>query len=279
MLFLSFKNSDNILGILLKEYFLSEVFSGNKTVNLNDISGLIDLFDGIFFKLKVDLEDINQSKRQRDKLDKEYNLEQKIDYILEKVEPELKKYKIDDDKNISKLLSNFRHYIRHQLDKHIDIFQDNSKKQKIYDFSYGVLKLFIIKQVLKIDSCDYDLYRILSDFNIYPLVRHVYKYIDKEIIIYNTQIKEKYMNKILTDNTTYFLTLKENNEFENAKAEDFIYDDTKTEELKKIYIDKEDRLSNAILMHGVIVYNEKIIKSDKYHNIIRSYEELKKILK
>lgn len=275
--FLSFKNSDSLLDILLIEYFLSEVFSGNDIVSLNDISGFIDLFDGIFFKLKVDLENINNSKSQRDALDRQFNLKQKIDYILEKIEPQLKKYKIDDDNNTAELLSNFRHDIRHQLNKNVEIFKNSSKKQKIYEFSHGVLKLYIISHILKIDSCDYNLYRMLSDLNIYPLVKHVYKYLDKEIVIYNTQIKENYMNKVLTDNTTYFLTLKENNEFKNTKAEDFIYDDTQTEELDKIYIDKEDKLRNAILFNGVIVYNNEIIKSDKYHNFIGNYEDFQKL--
>ncbi len=279
--FLSFKNSDNIVDILLKEYFINEIFNGKNTVNLNDISGLIDLFDGVYYSLDGKIE--NQTKQCKkchhtNNFTKEYTLKYKIEYVIDKLEPELKKYKIDNN-DTAEFLSKFRNSIRHQLNQYLEIFQDHSRKQKIYDFSYKILKLYIIKQILKIDSCDYNLYRVLSDFNIYPLVKHVYKYFDKSIIIYNTQIKENYMNKVLTDNTTYFLTLKQNDEFKNAKAEDFTYDDKQTKELKRIYIDKEDKLNNSILFNGIIVYNNQIIKSDKYHNFIGTYEDLNNIIK
>jgi hypothetical protein len=278
--FLSFKNSDSLLDILLKKYFLSEVFSGNDTVSLNDIAGFIDLFDGIYYCLDGKKEKHTKECKKcgnSNNFDKEYSLKHKIEYVIDKLEPELKKYKIDNDNNTAEFLSKFRNSMRHQLEKNVEIFKNTSKKQKIYEFSHGVLKLYIIRHVLKIDSCDYNLYRMLSDFNIYPLVKHVYKYLDKEIVIYNTQIKENYMNKVLTDNTKYFLTLKENDEFKNTKAEDFIYDDTQTKELKTIYIDKEDKSSNAILFNGVIVYNNEIIKSDKYYNFIGSYEDFKNL--
>lgn len=279
--FLSFKNSDNISDILLKEYFISEVFNGKETVNSNDISGLIDLFDGIYYRLggkkEKQTKECKNCKNEKN-FEKEYSLESKIEYVINQLEPELKKYKIDNDNNTAKALSQFRNSIRHQLNKYLEIFKNSSKKQKIYNFSYGVLKLYIIKKILQIDNCDYNLYRILSDFNIYPLVKHVYKYFDKSIIIYNTQIKENYMNKVLTDNTTYFLTLKQNDEFKNAKAEDFIYDDTQAEELKKIYIDKEDKLSNFLLFSGMLIYNNQIITSDDYHSFKGTYDDFEKLI-
>ncbi|MCG3687542.1 hypothetical protein [Aliarcobacter butzleri] len=275
--FLSLKNSDNILDMLLQEYFLNEIYSGKKQYNLNDISGFIDLFDGIFFKLNGSLEkkeficsECNKKKNTKQKLK---SLNEKIEYILEQIEPELKQYEIDKNNTLTKTLSNFRNMVRHQ--KPYEKFD----LEKLFDFSKNTLKLYIIKFILQIDNSDYNLYRILSDFNIYPLVKHVYKYLDKEILIYNTQIKENYMNKVFTNNTTYFLTLKQNDEFKNANVEDFIYDDTQSEELKKIYIDRQNKLTNSLLFDGVIIFNNQIIKSNEFHNFIGTYEDFENLIK
>lgn len=279
--FLSFKNSDNILDMLLKEYFFNEIFIGIDTINLNDIAGLIDLFDGIYYRLGGKKE--KQSKKCKNchfenNFNKEYNLEFKIEYVIDKLESELKNYEIDKESNTAKVLSQFRNSMRHPLKKYSAILKNPLNCQKIYNFSYGVLKLYIIKLILQINNSDYNLYRILSDFSIYPLVKHVYKYLDKEILIYNTQIKENYMNKVFTNNTTYFLTLKQNDEFKNANVEDFIYVDTQTEELKKIYIDRQNKLTNSLLFDGIIIFNNQIIKSDKYHNFIGTYEDFENLI-
>ncbi|MDD4506056.1 MAG: hypothetical protein PHE60_06780, partial [Sulfurospirillaceae bacterium] len=138
--FLSFRNSDSLFDILLKEYFLSEIFSGNETVNSNDISGLIDLFDGIFIKLGGELERqeciCSECKQTKQIKKKSKSLNKKVDFILEKLEPELKKHKIDNDNNTAEYLSKFKNSIRHPLDKNVEIFKNTSRKQKIYEFSY-----------------------------------------------------------------------------------------------------------------------------------------------
>lgn len=276
--FLDFRKSNSILNNLLKEYFLREIYNGKEFLNLNDISGLIDLFDSIYNILdgKKEKKSVKCKKCDaKNSFEKEYPLKYKIDYVIDKLEPELKKYRVDNDNNTSVFLSKFRHSIRHQLDNNLEIFNDISTKQKAYDFTHGILKLFIIKQILQIDIQDYNLNRILSDFRVYPLVKHTYSFFDKEVFIYNTQQKENFYNKTLSKNTTYFLTLKEYKEFESSNPEDFIYDEKKSLELKKVYIDKEDKLRNSLLHSGIIVIDDKIYKSDKYNRFNNTYEDFK----
>lgn len=263
--FILFKNDKTVVSLLLKTYFLTDLYNDKNEYNLNDISGFIDLFDGIFLQLKeVNNIEITQKIKFED-------FEKKIIYVLNNLEKELDNY-IVENITFTKYLKEFRHMVRHQHP------YKSYNLDKLYDFSKNALKLYIIKYVLKIDNSDYNLYRILSDFYIYPLVKHVYKYLDKEILIYNTQIKENYMNKVFTNNTTYFLTLKQNDEFKNANVEDFIYVDTQTEELKKIYIDRQNKLTNSLLFDGIIIFNNQIIKSDKYHNFIGTYEDFENLI-
>lgn len=185
--FVELVKSKNTLYLLLNIYFISDIFNGKKDYHLNDISGFIDLFDGVFYQLEGKKEKItkyckNEKCIQEFSFDKEYSLRYKIDFILDKLDPELKKYKLDTDKSLSKTLSAFRNMIRHQLPfKEFDL-------NKLYTFSKGVLRLYIIKYILNITNEDYDINRILSDFDIYPLVKHIYKYNNDEITIYNTPI-------------------------------------------------------------------------------------------
>lgn len=264
--FILFKNNKTVVSLLLKTYFLTDLYNDKNEYNLNDISGFIDLFDGIFLQLKeVNNIEITQKIKFED-------FEKKIIYVLNNLEKELDNY-IVENITFTKYLKEFRHMVRHQHP------YKSYNLDKLYDFSKNALKLYIIKYVLKIDNSDYNLYRILSDFYIYPLVKHVYKYLDKEILIYNTQIKENYMNKVFTNNTTYFLTLKQNDEFKNANVEDFIYDDTQTVELKKIYIDRQNKLTNSLLFDGIIIFNNQIIKSNEFHNFIGTYEDFENLIK
>ncbi|MCK5110966.1 MAG: hypothetical protein KAQ94_05545 [Arcobacteraceae bacterium] len=249
--FIEFKKSNYTLDLLLKIYFIDDIFRGKKDYHLNDISGLIDLFDGIFIKLK-ELENIEITKKIRyEKFDN------KIQYVLNSINNELNKYIIDNNETLKDCLQNFRHMIRHQKE-----FKEYNLN-KLYDFSKGILKLYIIKNILKIDNNDYDINRVLKDFNIYPLVKHIYKYFDKEIVIYNTELNN-YGHQVLTENTTYFQILKEQDIFKNSKPEDFIYDDSKTIELKKIYIAEEDRVKRSLIFFGIITIDKVILQSQKY---------------
>ena len=260
--FVEFKNSQNTINLLLKIYLIDDMFSGKENYNLNDISGFIDLFDGIFIKLK-ELENITITQEIRFE-----NFEKKIIYVLNKIDTELNEYIITDDETLSKYLQEFRHMIRHQHPfKQYDL-------NKLYTFSIGVLKLYIIKYILKINKEDYDLNRLLSDFNIYPLVKHKYKYLNKEIIIYNTTL-DNYGNKILNENTTYYQTLISNPLFSKAKPTDFIYDDSFVKEIKKIYIDDSDNIRRALIFFGIITMDKSILQgNDETYYLDIEYDEL-----
>lgn len=269
--YLKLKKQDDLVIMLLNLYFIDDIYLGKKQYNLNDISGFIDLFDGIFFKLNGSLEkkeficakcnQISKTK-QRSK-----SLEEKIEYILEQIEPELKQYEIDKNKELSKALSNFRNMVRHQ--KPYEKFD----LEKLIIFLKGTLRLYIIKHILDMNSKDYDINRILSDFNIYPLVKHSYKYKNNEIIIYNTKITTK--NQYLSDNSVTYQTLISHKKFEDAKPDDFVYNENYTKELKKIYIDDRNKILRALIFFGIIVSDEIIIqdKNSVYHLTI-SYSEL-----
>ena len=57
--YLELKKQDDLLNMLLTLYLISEIFSGKSQYNLNDISGFIDLFDGVFNKLNGKKEEIS----------------------------------------------------------------------------------------------------------------------------------------------------------------------------------------------------------------------------
>lgn len=272
--YLELKKQDDLLNMLLNLYLISDLFSGKKQYNLNDISGFIDLFDGIFKKIDGKKEKLNRKCKQcnfENRFEKEYSLKFKIDYILYYLEPELIKYEIDKDKNLSETLSNFRNMIRHQNPyKKFDL-------EKLIIFSEGVLRLYVIKHILEMSSDDYDIYKILSDFNIYPLVQHKYKYKNDEIIFYNTNINNE--NWELSENSYIFSILKTDESLKDSQAEDFIYVENFTKELKKIYIDDKDEIGNALKLSDILIYKNKIIQNEKnIYKISLSYEEVIKKL-
>lgn len=272
--YLELKKQDDLLNMLLNLYLISDLFSGKKQYNLNDISGFIDLFDGIFKKIDGKKEKLNRKCKQcnfENRFEKEYSLKFKIDYILYYLEPELIKYEIDKDKNLSETLSNFRNMIRHQNPyKKFDL-------EKLIIFSEGVLRLYVIKHILEMSSDDYDIYKILSDFNIYPLVQHKYKYKEEEIIFYNTNLNNE--NWKLSENSYIFSILKTDESLKDSQAEDFIYVENFTKELKKIYIDDKDEIGNALKLSDILIYKNKIIQNEKnIYKISLSYEEVIKKL-
>lgn len=223
--YLELKNEDDLLNILLCQYLVYDIFDGKIKYNLNDISGFIDLFDGIFIDLKIKIENISDSKSQREKLSKSSLLNQKIDYVLDKLEPSLKQYKINQDKNLIKVLSYFRNMVRHQKEYiKFDL-------EKCFVFAKGVLQLYVIKHILEISDKDYDINKILADFDIYPLVKHKYKYKNDEIIIYNTDINIQ--NPKLNENSVTYQTLISHEQFKDAQPDDFVYDESFTEEIKR----------------------------------------------
>ena len=268
--YLDLKKQDDLVNMLLNIYLISDIFSGKYQYNLNDISGYIDLFDGIYVDVKIKNEKLNDSKNQREKLSN-HKMSLKIDYILDFLEPELKKYEIDKDKDLAKALSSFRNMVRHQNPyKKFDL-------QKIMDFSVGVLRLYVIKHILNMNLEDYNIYRILSNFNIYPLVQHKYKYKEDEIIFYNTDINIK--NGEFLEISHILSILKTDENFKDGKTDDFFYDKTFTKELKKIYIDDKDEIGNALKFSEILIYKNKIIQNEKIsHRISLSYEELIKKL-
>ncbi|MFA7087407.1 MAG: hypothetical protein WC145_12140 [Aliarcobacter sp.] len=268
--YLELKKQDDLLNMLLNLYLISDLFSGKKQYNLNDISGFIDLFDGIYVDVKIKNEKLNDSKNQREKLSN-HNMSLKIDYILDFLEPELKKYEIDKDKDLAKALSSFRNMIRHQNSyKKFDL-------EKLLKFSKGVLRLYVIKHILEMSSDDYDINQILSDFNIYPLVQHKYKYKEEEIIFYNTNINNE--NWELSEISLIFSILKTDENFKESQVGDFIYDKTFTKELKKIYIDNKDEIKHALDFSNILIYKNQIIQNEKtIHQISLTYDELIKKL-
>lgn len=271
--FLELKKQDDLLNMLLNLYLISDLFSGKKQYNLNDISGFIDLFDGIFKKIDGKFIEKEFICKECDKKRKQNDtsLEAKIDYILDFLEPELKKYEIDIDKNLTKALSSFRNMIRHQ--KPYEKFD----LEKLIIFSESVLRLYVIKHILKMSSDDYNIYRILYDFNIYPLVKHKYKYKEEEIIFYNTNINNE--NWELSENSYIFSILKTDENFKDGKTDEFFYDKTFTKELKKIYIDDKDEIGNALKFSEILIYKNKIIQNEKnIYKISLSYEEVIKKL-
>ena len=272
--YLELKKQDDLLNMLLNLYLISDLFSGKKQYNLNDISGFIDLFDGIFKKIDGKKEKLNRKCKQcnfENRFEKEYSLKFKIDYILYYLEPELIKYEIDKDKNLSETLSNFRNMIRHQNPyKKFDL-------EKLIIFSEGVLRLYVIKHILEMSSDDYDINQILSDFNIYPLVQHKYKYKNDEIIFYNTNINNE--NWELSEISLIFSILKTDENFKESQVGDFIYDKTFTKELKKIYIDNKDEIKHALDFSNILIYKNQIIQNEKtIHQISLTYDELIKKL-
>ena len=271
--FLELKKQDDLLNMLLNLYLISDLFSGKKQYNLNDISGFIDLFDGIFKKIDGKFIEKEFICKECDKKRKQNDtsLEAKIDYILDFLEPELKKYEIDIDKNLTKALSSFRNMIRHQ--KPYEKFD----LEKLIIFSESVLRLYVIKHILKMSSDDYNIYRILYDFNIYPLVKHKYKYKEEDIIFYNTNLNNE--NWELSENSYIFSILKTDENFKDGKTDEFFYDKTFTKELKKIYIDDKDEIGNALKFSEILIYKNKIIQNEKIsHRISLSYEEVIKKL-
>ena len=271
--FLELKKQDDLLNMLLNLYLISDLFSGKKQYNLNDISGFIDLFDGIFKKIDGKFIEKEFICKECDKKRKQNDtsLEAKIDYILDFLEPELKKYEIDIDKNLTKALSSFRNMIRHQ--KPYEKFD----LEKLIIFSESVLRLYVIKHILKMSSDDYNICRILYDFNIYPLVKHKYKYKEEDIIFYNTNLNNE--NWELSENSYIFSILKTDENFKDGKTDEFFYDKTFTKELKKIYIDDKDEIGNALKFSEILIYKNKIIQNEKIsHRISLSYEEVIKKL-
>ncbi|WP_419677478.1 hypothetical protein ACN2EN_06690 [Aliarcobacter lanthieri] len=268
--YLELKKQDDLVNILLNLYLIRDMFLGKKQYNLNDISGYIDLFDGIYVDVKIKNEKLNDSKSQREKLSN-HNMSLKIGYILYHLEPELKKYEIDKGKVLSKTLSTFRNMIRHQNPyKEFDL-------EKLFKFSIGVLRLYVIKYILKFDSNDYDIYRILSDFNIYPLVQHKYRYKNDEIIFYNINTNNE--NWKLSENCYIFSILKTDENFKDSQPEDFMYDKEFTKELKKIYLDNKDEIENALKYSEILIYKNQIIQNEKtIHKISIPYNELIKKL-
>ncbi|MDX4061911.1 hypothetical protein Q6A90_05965 [Aliarcobacter skirrowii] len=272
--YLELKKQDDLLNMLLNLYLISDLFSGKKQYNLNDISGFIDLFDGIFKKLGGAKEKINRKCKQcnsENSFEKEYPLKFKIDYILNFLEPELKKYEIDKGKVLTEILSTFRNMVRHQNPyKKFDL-------EKLLKFSKGVLRLYVIKHILEMSSDDYDINQILSDFNIYPLVQHKYKYKEEEIIFYNTNINNE--NWELSEISLIFSILKTDENFKDSQVEDFIYDKAFTKELKKIYIDNKDEIKHALDFSNILIYKNQIIQNEKtIHQISLTYDELIKKL-
>lgn len=271
--FLELKKQDDLLNMLLNLYLISDLFSGKKQYNLNDISGFIDLFDGIFKKIDGKFIEKEFICKECDKKRKQNDtsLEAKIDYILDFLEPELKKYEIDIDKNLTKALSSFRNMIRHQ--KPYEKFD----LEKLIIFSESVLRLYVIKHILKMSSDDYNICRILYDFNIYPLVKHKYKYKEEDIIFYNTNLNNE--NWELSENSYIFSILKTDENFKDGKTDEFFYDKTFTKELKKIYIDDKDEIGNALKFSEILIYKNKIIQNEKnIYKISLSYEEVIKKL-
>ena len=271
--FLELKKQDDLLNMLLNLYLISDLFSGKKQYNLNDISGFIDLFDGIFKKIDGKFIEKEFICKECDKKRKQNDtsLEAKIDYILDFLEPELKKYEIDIDKNLTKALSSFRNMIRHQ--KPYEKFD----LEKLIIFSESVLRLYVIKHILKMSSDDYNIYRILYDFNIYPLVKHKYKYKEEDIIFYNTNLNNE--NWELSENSYIFSILKTDENFKDGKTDEFFYDKTFTKELKKIYINDKDEIGNALKFSEILIYKNKIIQNEKnIYKISLSYEEVIKKL-
>lgn len=263
--FLELKKQDDLVNMLLNLYLITNIFLGKNQYNLNDISGYIDLFDGIYVDVKIKNEKLNNSNSQREKLSN-HNMSLKIEYILDYLEPELTKYEIDKEKSLFKTLSNFRNMVRHQ--KKYEKFD----LEKLINFTEGVLRLYVIKHILKISSDDYDIYRILSNFNIYPLVQHKYKYKDDEIIIYNTNTNNE--NWELSENSYLFSILKANESFKDAKPDEFVYDKDFTKELKMIYIDNKDEIGTALKSSDILIYKNQIIQNEKIiHKISISYNE------
>ncbi|WP_164470053.1 hypothetical protein [Aliarcobacter cryaerophilus] len=269
--YLKLKSKDDLVNILLSQYLIYDVFLGKEKYNLNDISGYIDLFDGIF--KKIDGQYIEQEfickECYKKRIQKDTSLEAKIEKILDCIEPELKKYEIDKGKVLSKTLSDFRHMVRHQKPyKKFDL-------EKLIDFSKGVLRLYVIKHILKMSSDDYDIDKILSDFNIYPLVQHKYKYKNDEIVIYNTDliVNHESWNSYLLD------ILEEDNQLKDLQPKVFIYDETFRQELRKIYIDDKDDIGNALKLSEILIYKNQIIQNEKnVYKISLTYDELMKKL-
>lgn len=271
--FLKFRKSQNTLDLLLKVYFISDTFRGKEDYHLNDISGFIDLFDGVFYSLGGEVEkkeficsECNKKKKTKKKVK---SLSDKIDFVIDKLEPSLKLYEIDPEQKQSQILSNFRNRIRHPKSK-LEEFNLN----KLFTFSIGVLRLYVIKYILKVDVQDYDINRILSDFNIYPLVKHKYNGFNKDIIIYSTKL-DNYGHNNLSENSVYYKTLISSPLFSKAKPSDFIYDSEAVEEIKKIYIDDNDKVRRALIFFGIITMDKSILQSsDKTYYLDIEYDEL-----
>ena len=118
---------------------------------------------------------------------------------------------------------------------------------------------------------------MLSYFNIYPLVQHKYKYKEEEIIFYNTNLNNE--NWKLSENSYIFSILKTDESLKDSQAEDFIYVENFTKELKKIYIDDKDEIGNALKLSDILIYKNKIIQNEKnIYKISLSYEEVIKKL-
>ena len=64
--------------------------------------------------------------------------------------------------------------------------------------------------------------KMLSYFNIYPLVQHKYKYKEEEIIFYNTNLNNE--NWKLSENSYIFSILKTDERLKDSQAEDGIRD-------------------------------------------------------
>ena len=98
-----------------------------------------------------------------------------------------------------------------------------------------------------------------------------------KIIFYNTNLNNE--NWKLSENSYIFSILKTDESLKDSQAEDFIYVENFTKELKKIYIDDKDEIGNALKLSDILIYKNKIIQNEKnIYKISLSYEEVIKKL-
>ena len=156
--YIDFRNKVSTTNILLQLYFITDITNGKKSHNLNDISGFIDLFDGLFVELNELLGNKITSSLKNITLDK------KIIFVLDYLENKERNHLIKDKEAFSKYLQQFRNMVRHQKPyKQFDL-------EKIYVFSKKVLKLYIFKYIIKIDDSKYNSNMLYDELDIFRLI-------------------------------------------------------------------------------------------------------------
>lgn len=265
--YIDFKETETYLNLLLHNYLIYDLFDGKEIYTLNDISGFIDLFDGIFIDIKIKNKEVENTNNERNRLSRCFSLKEKIKYVLKQLELNLPKVHLHNNKEAFSILADFRNNIRHQKK------YEHYNLDEIFIFSEGVLRLYFIKYILAINSNDYDIENVLAGFNIYNIIEYKFTYKDKEILLYSTS---SYIQKIkgLSSSCPVFKILKKEPYYLDITEKDLVYDESHTKKIKTIFLDENNEILYCIWNSGLFIMDKKILNIEDISFSYKDFETL-----